>query len=259
MMLADFAVQQCGMLRQKGFTLLEVVLALGISGMVIGVAVNFYMQSNTVNTMTRSYQIIGDNGSTAMAILGAYIRDSGYGGNDPWAHFNPVEGVGTDCNFAGHCSENNTTSSDALALRSNPASNRACNGAVLEDNEVVINRFFIDGANNLLRCTPYSVSAGNIITPANFEIQDGIEQMQVEYLLVDNTVTADPNLANATGILGISVSLLVSSSFDDQLLSESTRTYRLLENTPLAFTNTKEPRQVFQSSFVVNSLMATRR
>jgi hypothetical protein len=101
-------------------------------------------------------------------------------------------------------------------------------------------------------CSAYNVTDGAVIT-TGFEIQNGIEHMQIEYLLADNSFNSDPNAAIAEGILGVSVSMLVASTFDGQLLSSTTRTYRLLDNSVLTFTNTKEPRQVFQSSFLVNS------
>lgn len=241
--------------RQSGFTLLEVILALGISGIVIGVAVNFYMQSRTMNVLTRSYQIIGDNGSTAMGIVGAYIRDAGYGGSEPWSHFNPVEAAVTcEFNLQGFCSEDNITTvgSDVIALRMNPASDRACNGATVDPDDIIINRFFVDATNDLLMCSAYNVTDGAVIT-TGFEIQNGIEHMQIEYLLANNSFNSDPNAAIAEGILGVSVSMLVTSTFDAQLLSSANRTYRLLDNTVLTFTNTRDPRQVFQSSFLVNS------
>lgn len=245
--------------QQKGFTLLEVILALGISGMVIGVGVNFYLQSSTMNAMTRSYQIIGDNGSTALAIVGEYIRDAGYGGDSPWSHFNPIEASGEDCAFNNYCSENNVSTSDAIALRLNPATDRACSGEAVEEDEIIINRFYVDETRNVLMCMSFSVTQNAPIFNGGFEIQDGIEQMQIEYLLVDNTVTSDPNRALLEGILGVTVSFLVGSTFDDRLLTQNTRTYRLLDNDPIVFEASREPRQIFQSSFVINSMLVGRR
>ncbi len=233
----------------SGISLLEVILAVAISGIITTGGIKYYVLSNYLNEKSRSHQLASIHGATTLSLLGSYIRDAGTGTNAAWSNISPIEPQ-TACDFPGFCSRGVDNDSDAIALRLDPQNNRACNGTLVAVNEVIINRFYVDNSDQTLRCNAYSVTNDAPIAPVNFAIQNNVESMQVEYHLSDGTSTEDTPATPS--ILGVTVSILVNSGID-RAVSEKTRKYRLLEANELSFTNTRELRQVYQSTFPINS------
>jgi prepilin-type N-terminal cleavage/methylation domain-containing protein len=249
-----------GLSLNAGFTLIECLISLIIGILLSSVALNLYVKSNEFSRHNKSYQLVNNNGSTALTLIGGYIRDAGFSDINDSVIDMVVMAPPGDCDAVAtedHCSINNTNTSDVLALKTISNEQRGCNGATTQPNEIIVNVFRVDESRRELLCATYSYASPQGWLPSGVKqervLQNGIQSMQIGYLLDDGTTTSDP-LAASTQVLGISVSVLAISDAG-KTLSNGTRTYQLLDATPIT-TNDGLLRKIYQSSFLINNLYA---
>ncbi len=236
----------------RGVSLLELLIALVIGSIIVAGASQYYLLNRYMTNFSRDQQNISNGSVAALTSLGDAIKDAGNGGDTSWSTLPVVIEPETSCDVAGFCSENHDNVSDVIAVRLNPQNNLACNGSLLDDNEIIINRFYIDTATESLNCAAYSVTKNQIIMPTNIILQNNVESMQVQYILSDELTYSSPDFPVGMGVWAVTVSLLISGA-SENLTTPTDWTYRLLDADPMTFVGTTRQRQIFQSTFIINS------
>ncbi len=243
-------------LSKRGFTLIECMIALLLGSMLSAIAMNMYLKSADFSRVSKSHQILNDNGSTALTLIGSYIRDAGFSDITEeivrnTIMFNPAEcGYGAD-NF---CSRNYNNKSDVLALQLVPLNQRSCNGVKIDPGEKIVNVFKVDESEFELTCSSYSMTKKTWHV-RDFPIQSGIEKMQIQYLLNDATSVSDPASTQQNSedvVMGVSVSFLVKSDIENTVTPRA-RNFKLFDSQNMNV-NDAQLRQVFQSSFLINNI-----
>ena len=244
--------------RSRGASILEITLALSLGAIIAAGGLQYYVVSYGLNLKSKIYQSLNEDGTNALNQIGSFIKDAGNGGPGRLSQLNPVEPAPPNCTVSGFCSLDSNTSPDTIAIRLRPQNNRACNGQPVDVNEVIINRFYLDTTNSILRCDAWSVTNNRVIPPLGKHIQNNVVNMQIQYNLSDESVISSPNIPASESVWGITVSFLMTSDIGITRDTQAA-TYRLLDASDINFAAGEDKAyQIYQSTFPVNTAMVSR-
>ena len=248
------------LLRDRGFTLVELMVALLISTVLLGAIYENYLATQRSYRFLEGLSQLQENARFSMYMLGSNIRSAGFRANtevSEQASF-PVAGVAAPSvasfGTAGQVvtGSNNDAGvaaildgSDTVSVRyqgNNDGTTRDCLGAVVAAGVIAVNTFYVDTANEL-QCN----NGTN-----DFPLADGVENMQVLYGLDTDGDEAADVYRNAAGIAGdawlnvvsVRVAMLFTSVNASPGMGSSGRSFTLLDNAPQTFNDTLR-RQIF--------------
>ncbi len=246
--------------REKGFTLIELMVTLLISAVLLGAIYENYLASQRSYRLLDGLSQLQENARFSMYMLGANIRTAGYRTDTEVADIAafPVAGAAAPSLAVFGASgqvvtgSNNDAAvtaildgSDSVSIRYQgniDGTTRDCLGAVVAAGTVAVNTFYVDTANEL-QCN----NGAN-----DFPLADGVENMQVLYGLDTDGDEAADVYQNAAGIAGnawrnvvsVRIAMLLTSVNPSPGMGASSRSFTLLDNAPQVFNDTLR-RQMF--------------
>jgi type IV pilus assembly protein PilW len=205
--------------RQRGFSLVEILVALTISMLLLGGVLQIFLSSKQAYRVQDSLSRVQENGRFAVDYLGRYIRLAGYRanlGNTREETFKSPNLAITGTN------DNGTNGSDTLTIRfQGDGTMQDCLGSVIANGNLARNTFNVDANNNLV--------CDNGINPIPQPVIEGVENMQILYgedtdhdvnrvanRYVPANFAGPPAPLNMNNVVSIRISLLLQT-LDDNL------------------------------------------
>ena len=225
--------------QQKGFTLIEIMIALVLGAFLIGGVIQLFVSTRQTFLMEDALSRLQENGRFAMEFIGREIRLADY-------RFCPSKPrmadavAGTDGNSA-----TNPDAPDSITVR---WSSRTCADPLNTSN--VTNQLSINTANGIKILLRNANIASN-------QLVEGVENMQVLYG-VDTDGNRIPNYyAPATGlnmaqVVSIRVSLLLSTIEDNIAASPLSYVFNN-ETVPVPVPSDRRLRRVFTTTFALRN------
>lgn len=248
-------------LKQAGFTLIELVISIGLGLAMIAVALQYLIGSSATYSATETASRIQENARFALTLFSDEIRMAGYAqpgsGSQPGFFFRGTCGAFNPCTANGE-----GTLPDRIAIWSNPppddGSERDCTASALAANAQIANVYYLTTASNgvtSLMCRGFNVTT-NQWNAAAQPLLDGIDNMQVLYGVraangTSRYVNAD-SVGDWSQVLSVRLMLLVSSGSENGGSPLQLRTYELLDAPPLEYTDTFI-RRPFSTTVVINN------
>ncbi|PXF62973.1 PilW family protein [Kangiella spongicola] len=216
------------MQKNKGFTIIELMIGVVLSLLLIAAAATVYLSSKKTNAVNQNILNIQNDGQLALQILKNDIRLAGWTKNN-------LQSQSMATPLAAGFADGGGTASDTLAIQYEGDTD--CNGTAVSSG-IVVNTYSVVG--ETLMCN-------------NAPIIDGIESFQVLYGYSGNGggvkyVIAD-DVADQTAVESIRFALLLRS---DKAVPDgpSSRDYVVLDQNLTGFTD-KKIRQVYSATAVI--------
>jgi type IV pilus assembly protein PilW len=223
---------------QRGFTLLELMVAMVLGLMLMAVAIQIFIGNRDIHRFNNNLARVQENGRFAFGQIARVVRMTGYQGDSAAAWvLGPMSLVnGGVTALAG--TDNATNGSDTFTLAYQGAADnfiKDCHGAdvpTVPIGSVVTNTYALD-AGNQLTCAVSLNGAAAVTLP----VIDGVEAMHVLYGLdtddddaANQYVTAG-NVADMEDVVSMRVSLLLRTLDDNLIGVTDTGTYAILDET----------------------------
>jgi prepilin-type N-terminal cleavage/methylation domain-containing protein len=271
---------------QQGFTLVEMMVAILISIIMMGVAMTQLLGSRTLFALHEADSRIEENARYALEVLTQNIRLASYTdirNSSQEAVTGQFFNLNCDAIDFNPCTDDGAgTSSDHFAVWYNPPPSNevTCGGVILVGTNAsssIVDVFYIaaddDTGINGLRCRSYSISTGKVATLiANSDqpIIEGVENMQILYGMTDqsstssmpvryvsattvNAIAAAPGLRDKwASIVSARVTILVGTGFDDSAVREASRIYSVGDAPAITLTD-RNRRKIFSSTVAINN------
>lgn len=196
--------------QQRGFTLIELMIALVISSVMISVAVSQLMQSRKTYYVQEAEARLEENARYALEIIRDNVKIAGYVDTSVGIPDVPLgQFYNGDCGGAfATCTDDGDDDlgeSDHFAVWLNPSLNDdgqelGCSGVDIGAaayNNTIVNLFYIQTDNNInsLKCRTYTIDASDnsatLVAGSDQPLIEGIDRMQVLYGLADQS-PSDP-------------------------------------------------------------------
>ena len=269
---------------QTGYTLIEVLVAILISSIMLGVALNQLIGSRQLFALQEADSRIEENARYALEILTSNIKLASFSDiNDGSQNLVTGQFFSFTCaGFSPCTADGASTDSDRFAVWYNPPSSaeQACDGTALTGTNAtnsVVNLFYIALDNttsiNNLRCRSYSINSSNtatLISGSDRSIIEGIDNIQIQYGITDrsetsnlpvrylsaNSIAALPTNSSLkdkwASIVSARVTILVNAGYSDGTDPAASRTYSLSDSPPITLTDGNR-RKVFSSTVAINN------
>lgn len=245
-----------------GFSLVELMIALGLGALLLAAVIQFAVSYNTLYQLDDSFHRVQENGRLALDLLARDLRLAGYGG--PGARHIAV--MAQRCPAGGQagiaCARDNAGSGgDVLTVRYAPPASvdSDCTGRRLADrNDILVNVYSVadldgDGIRSLY-CRGFSTRRRSWLSRAT-PLVDGIDTLQVLYRVsaaggdrysfrsVDRLTAQQIDSASA-----IQVALLVNSGLSRGRGRRQLRRYQVVDSPPLTFSDDGHLRRIFRTT-----------
>ena len=220
---------------QGGLTLIELMVAMTIGLILMGVAMNVFMSTRETHRVVNNLARLQENGRFAIDQISQIVRMTGYQGNSAsqWV-MGPLTQATSGINrLVG--TDNDTNGSDTISVTYRGTADtfiKDCHGIDVGAVDTVINQYAVS-ANNELTC---GVSK-NGAAVQTLVVVDGVEALHVMYGIDSNNDDAadqyvtSPNVADMEDVVSVRVALLLMTQ-DASLVSQNdTATYTLLDET----------------------------
>jgi type IV pilus assembly protein PilW len=232
-----------------GFSLIELLIALLISSIIIGVAISQLLGSRTLFARQEADSRIEENARYALDFLAKNIRMAGFIApakeqtedqpKDRLYTLNCAAITGNSTSFNPCTGDGNNTLADHFAVWINPPTGEehTCSGVTTSAVTTIANLFYLKDSQ--LRCRSYTINnntnAASYITNSDAAIIDGIDNMQILFGLTDEsnlsntptqyvsaaTIAAMTNNAALRNkwarVVSLRIALLVGTGLDDGL------------------------------------------
>jgi type IV pilus assembly protein PilW len=220
---------------QRGFTLLELMVAMVLGLMLMAVAIQIFIGNRDINRFNNNLARVQENGRFAFGQIARVVRMTGYQGDSAAAWvLGPMSLVnGGVTPLAG--TDNATSGSDTFTLAYQGAADnfiKDCHGIDVAAGSVVTNTYALD-AGNQLTCAVSLNGAAAVTLP----VINGVEAMHVLYGLDTNNDDAANqyvkagSVADMEDVVSMRVSLLLRTLDDDLIGVTDTGTYLILDET----------------------------
>lgn len=254
------------MVRVRGFTLVELMIALTLGALLLGAAIELLVSSQRVYRLADDLSRIQENGIAAIDLLEEDIRYAGYTpAHHPAVAVLPRNCVRNQASTASPCPGRGPGTNDLFSVQYVASSARQydCTGQQLHAKSVVINHYRIadidgDGIRSLY-CQGYSVSGATFLS-GPVPLVDGIDAMQVLYRVyypAHNRYAyrsfEQLHPQDIDHITAITVALLVNNGLRTGNADKRTRHYRLLDATVLTRPADAHVRRLFRTTIALNN------
>jgi type IV pilus assembly protein PilW len=254
--------------RTRGFSLVELMVAVTLGVMIVTVAVQFILSSNVTYNATETSSRIQENARFALGILARDLRMAGYAhtGDLPGFFFRGACGDDTVCTYSGTGAafDGSGSASDQVAVWQTPPTGRDCTGAAISVGSQLANVYTVvtnqtTGVGTLF-CRGYDVTSSAWVNNGGPQpLLDGIDNMQVLYGISTNgsisryvaasTVTSTGNWNN---IMAIRLMILASIGENVGTSDDVVRSYDLLDADTLTISD-KHTRRIFSTTVMINN------
>ena len=263
-------------LKQRGFSLVELMIATTLSLILLGAVIQVFLSSRQTYELSDDLSRIQENGRFSLEFLAQNIRMAGYttGGQDT-----PAPVLETACAEFNPCTDDGGANrSDRIAVRFDPPPNDGtetdCTGAVVEANDEIANVYYITtnagtGINSLT-CRGFNITKNQWNAPEQ-PLIDGVDNLQILYGL-DMGLPTDPEQelpkreergvsryvsSEAVGglwgnVTAIRVGLLIGSGTSNGSAEKMVREYALLDSSLISF-NDEHVRQLYTTTISLNN------
>ena len=220
---------------QGGLTLIELMVAMTIGLILMGVAMNVFMSTRETHRVVNNLARLQENGRFAIDQISQIVRMTGYQGNSAsqWV-MGPLTQATSGINrLVG--TDNDTNGSDTISVTYRGTADtfiKDCHGIDVGAADTVINQYAVS-ANNELTC---GVSK-NGAAVQTLVVVDGVEALHVMYGIdSDNDDAADqyvtaPNVADMEDVVSVRVALLLMTLDAGLVNQNDIATYTLLDET----------------------------
>ena len=220
---------------QGGLTLIELMVAMTISLILMGVAMNVFLSTRETHRVVNNLARLQENGRFAIDQMSQIVRMTGYQGNSAsqWV-MGPLTLATSGINrLAG--TDNDTNGSDTISVAYRGTADtfiKDCHGIDVGAADTVVNQYALS-ANNELTCG-VSRNGGAVQT---LVVIDGVDALHVMYGVdSDNDDAADqyvtaPNVADMEDVVSVRVALLLMTLDTGLVNQNDTATYTLLDET----------------------------
>ena len=242
------------MMRQRGFTLIEMMIAIVIGLLLIAGTLSVFLSTKQGYRMTNGLSLMQSTGRATLDLLTNDIMMAGYPEDS---------GIETFVTGAGFTQDGGGNASDMFTVRyqsSTDCLNTAGGPPIYADGkQYAKNRYFIQNGN--LMCE--SLKEDNTVFAAAQVIVPGIENMQVLYGEDDNAadgitnttryVTAG-NVADWNNVVSVRIGIVVNSR-NVIATTDDTATFSLFGQTATAATNDRLRRRAYSTTAVIRNRM----
>lgn len=251
-------------LNQRGFSLVELMIAVMLSLVLLGAVIQVFLSSRQTYELSDDLSRIQENGRFSLEFLAQNIRMAGY---SPGGQENQLSFLNTACAEFNPCTDDGgANNSDRIAVRLNPppddGSEIDCTGAAVGADDEIANVYYVTreaGTGiNRLTCRGFNITNNAWIAPEQ-PLIDGIDNMQFLYG-VDTS-------ANGTGVTqyvsseavtdwgmikAVRVGLLIGSGTASGSAEKMKREYALLDSTLISLED-EQVRQIYTSTVSLNN------
>jgi type IV pilus assembly protein PilW len=271
-------------LRNKGFTLIELMVAMILGLLVVLIVTQFMLTSRQTYSTTREYGRVQETARYALDEMSAYIRMAGFSvnGENPAFFYTGLCATGGSSETCSNDGTGSTgmTLSDQIAVLTNPIDDNGDNFNDGDDTDdlaedctnsdgagssgeinpssfhQVANVFYIgvNGSVSSLYCRGYNVTTLSWVSNA-IPLIDGIDGLQVQYGMTDATGTRympATAVTDWTAIVAVKIQLLASTGDAESGNEFATRSYQLLDSAAVSYTDSFN-RQVFSTTVRINN------
>ncbi|ROS00334.1 prepilin-type N-terminal cleavage/methylation domain-containing protein [Sinobacterium caligoides] len=247
--------------KQGGFTLIELMVTMALSGVVLLAASQVMVGSNRMANTTDNSNRVQENGRFASAILTRQLRMAGF--RDPKnGYIAGMFDIGSNCAGSSCTSDGGIAGSDAIAMMIDPSNDVDCAGNDLTGNKkkIVVNRFYLATQNqvNGLMCRSYI--DGVAVGPETMLVA-GIDDFQVLYGIRDSDnsvrryVSADRVGTDWREVIAVKFALLASSGAAVGSGENESVKYIVLDRATQTF-NDRQARKVFTTTLRLNNALS---
>lgn len=254
-------------IRQSGFSLIELMIAMTLSLMLLGAVIQVFLSSKLTSELSDDISRIQENGRFSLEFLSRDIRMAGYSAVE--SHRETANVFNDACKDFNPCTSNGAgTSSDRIALTLNPEADASgaetdCTGAAVNADDLIANVYFVEtdeatGISSLM-CRGFNIT-NNDWNAAQQPLVDGIDNMQILYGIHDNGGTADGSntsqvrrfvdaaaVTNWGNVRSVRLGLLASAGTETGSADSKARTYALLDAPQISITD-KHTRQIYTAT-----------
>ena len=270
--------------RQSGFSLIELMIAMGLSIAIMAGVTQFMLSSRSTYDFNDEQTRVQENGRIALDIIVKDIRIAGYRNPDNLAiattnTFVPPSFLTTACmSGAGwaNCTADDVTdtagiASDRIAIQMDPppddGSEIDCTGTLVASaTNIIANVYYVQRTNGIssLTCRSFNVDLG-AWSSAAVPLVDGIDSMHILYGIADingNVTQYVPlaAVADFNTVRAVRIAILVSSGTVTGTAEAKPRQYALLDSATLTipdagnvFTADDQIRHIYSTTVHLNN------
>jgi len=236
-------------MREKGFTLIELMIALVLGLILIAGALTVFVSTKQGYRLEQGMTLMQSTGRATLDFLSREISMAGFPQSSAIESFVP-----------GETSDGGGSNSDQFTVRyrSNTDCLNAATPVYADGERYARNRYFIQ--NGALRCRTLAEDGSTLDEAA---IVQGVENMQLLYGEDTNAIDGETNatkyvtagnVTNWNMVVSVRIGLLVSSQ-DVIATTDDTVSYELLGQTTVAAANDKMRRRAYSSTVVIRNRM----
>ncbi len=228
--------------QQKGFTLVELMIAGTLGLVLIGGMIQIFIGSSQTFRVQRGISEVLDKGRTATNFISSEIENAGFGGDGLVA--SAFSTLPNNVVFTAGTSNGTGVVDDAIRIQY--TGTRDCVGAAVAAPFLVVNTF--DVVAEELRCNGQPLING----VESFHVLYGVDVDADNF--VDQYMTSTRVIAtgNTTNVSAIRFEMLVASQQLRVFSSNVSRDYKILDEPPVNYTDTRLRRKFSATVLLVN-------
>lgn len=242
--------------KQKGLSLIELMIAMGLGLFLVAVALTLFVGISTTGSATDGLAATQENGRFSLTLLSRDLRLAGYRNPENGAANDPFYSLA--CDWADPCTaEGGGTNSDRVAIWYDPPadddSEVDCTGADLDADTYIANVYFIQDGN--LMCHGWNSVTEDWVADDPVPLIQGVDNMQVLYGIsngnrIEQYVEADA-VTNWLDVASVRMGFLVNNGQGIASEHDDDADYSVL-GVDLNFTD-KVVRKVYTTTVAVNN------
>ncbi len=230
--------------RQKGFTLIELMIAALLGIILLGGMIQIFIGSSQTFRVQRAIAEVQDKGRTAMDFISREIENAGFGGNGLVS--SAFATLSQNVVFTGGTS-NGTGAGNNDVIRIQYTGNRDCTGANIAAPFLVVNTFDVNAGE--LRCNGQPLINGL----ESFQVLYGVDSNNDSF--VDQYQTANRVIATANqgNVIAVRIGMIVASDSARVFSNDVSQNIKILDEVAL----TKNDRRL-RRKFTSTTMLANR-
>lgn len=240
---------------QQGISLVELMIAMTLGLIISAGVLSIFFSGKSSYRMVEELNSLQENGQFSMYFLTQAIQMAGYESIDTNTLPTPIYADSCSSDAAWCTSNGSGADADRIAIQLNPETNEDCTGAEVDENEVILNVYFLDQAEGIssLYCRGFSPLSATWTSEAA-RLVDGIDSMQFQFGTSSEDTfqyVSASDVSDWNDVTSVRIAILAATGESPQIEAKE-RSYAMLDS-GLHTYNDRKMRKIYSTTVYITN------